>query len=289
MSGVLVSVVIPARNATATIGQQLEALSRQSVPVDEVIVVDNASTDGLADLVGAFAANNSGPTRFGVVHCAQPGVNHARNAGVQAAVGQYILLCDADDVVDADWSAALVDCLRSHRLVGGATVPFTTSLSTAALLSLLRDGSRNLPPVDRRLWNLQTAIGCNLGFHRSLWEELHGFDVRINGSLDENEFVFRARLHGVELALCDRAVVAYRRDTSLKKKLRRAYQEGHNRSLLRRLGKEASLPGKPDGASSARRTPVSINGLLGSLARGAGAMSASSLLAPFRRTRRHPG
>lgn len=289
MSGVQVSVVIPARNATATIGQQLEALSRQSVPVDEVIVVDNASTDGLADLVRAFAANNSGPTRFRVVHCAQPGVNHARNAGVQAAVGQYILLCDADDVVDADWSAALVDCLRSHRLVGGATVPFTTTLSTAALLSLLRDGSRNLPPVDRRLWNLQTAIGCNLGFHRSLWEELHGFDVRINGSLDENELVFRARLHGVELALCDRAVVAYRRDTSLKKKLRRAYQEGHNGSLLRRIGKQAGLPDRHEALGGGGRSPISVNGLLGSLARGAGALSASGLLAPFRRTQRRRG
>lgn len=288
MSAEQVSVVIPARNATATIGLQLEALAHQSVPVDEVIVVDNASTDGLAELVRAFAAERSGPTRFRVVHCAERGVNHARNAGVRAALGSYILLCDADDVVDPAWAAELVNGLRSHRLVGGATVPFTTALSANQIEVLLRSGRRILPQVDERLWNLQSAIGCNLGFRRSLWEELGGFDVRIDGSLDENEFVFRARLRGVELALCPNAVVAYRRDSSRSKKLRRAYQEGRNRKMLQRLGVRAGLDTRPTLRRSGNRLPSSVNELLGDVARFAGALDATTEHWPLRRARRRP-
>lgn len=288
-----ISVVIPARNATGTIGLQLRALDRQTVPPAEVIIVDNASTDGLGDFVRRFAEAHRGATAFRVVECKTLGVNWARNAGVQVASGQIVLLCDADDVVAPDWVEAMQKCLASHRLVGGVTVPFLSSNDDKhdkddkddALFARLSGTPRNIPRVRGDLWGLQTAIGANLGFHRSLWEQLGGFDVRINGSLDENEFVFRAALAGSALHLCPDALVAYRRNPSQRKRVRRAYQEGANRHHIRRTGRAAGLRrGDTLGSVSAhivsRRATVrqlTVSGALGWLARTAGGASAATL------------
>ena len=92
-----VSVIIPAFNAADTIVPCLESV----VPgADEVILVDDGSTDGTADLVRkAFP---------GVLVLQQPngGVSAARNAGLDAATGDYVAFVDADDRLFPDALAA---------------------------------------------------------------------------------------------------------------------------------------------------------------------------------------
>ncbi|WP_029351086.1 glycosyltransferase family A protein [Bosea sp. 117] len=90
MSGI--SVVIPAFNASATILETLASVAAQSLPPDEVILIDDGSTDGTADLV-----RRSFPS---VAVIAQPnaGAAAASNAGVRRARGALIALLDSDDL-----------------------------------------------------------------------------------------------------------------------------------------------------------------------------------------------
>jgi glycosyltransferase involved in cell wall biosynthesis len=85
------SVVIPAWNAAAWIGDALASLAAQGVPVGEVLVVDDGSTDGTAAAAGR---------RPGVRVLARPhrGPAAARNAGILAAAGRLVAFLDADDV-----------------------------------------------------------------------------------------------------------------------------------------------------------------------------------------------
>ncbi|WP_188964128.1 glycosyltransferase [Deinococcus aquiradiocola] len=98
------TVVIPARNEQEVLPALLAALQRQTFPPDEVIVVDNGSTDGTADVAARHGAR--------VLHCARPGVAFARQAGLEAAHGEWVATTDADSEPDAAWLATLDAAVR---------------------------------------------------------------------------------------------------------------------------------------------------------------------------------
>jgi glycosyltransferase involved in cell wall biosynthesis len=89
---VAISVVIPCYNGARFLRETLESVARQTYPADEVIVVDDGSTDASA----AVAASFGPPVR--VLRQANQGESVARNNGIAAAAGDWIALLDADDL-----------------------------------------------------------------------------------------------------------------------------------------------------------------------------------------------
>lgn len=103
-----ISVVIPVHNAEPYLAQTLGSALDQTHPPAEVIVVDDASTDGSVALAGRFAAAE--PT----VRLVSSGAGHAsraRNLGAQLATGDAIMFLDADDVLAPDALSALAAAL----------------------------------------------------------------------------------------------------------------------------------------------------------------------------------
>lgn len=96
----LVSIIIPCYNAAETLEQCLQSCFEQKYPTLEIIVVNNHSTDETEHLLARYQATAQRP--FKVLHCAQPGANQARNAGLVAASGEYIQWLDADDQLSPD-------------------------------------------------------------------------------------------------------------------------------------------------------------------------------------------
>src|SRR5439155_12779705 len=97
---VRVSVVIPVRDGAASLPPLLDALAAQTLRREEfeVIVVDNASTDGTADVARAAGAR--------VVSEAIANRSRARNAGFAAAQTDLIAFTDGDCVPDPRWLEA---------------------------------------------------------------------------------------------------------------------------------------------------------------------------------------
>jgi glycosyltransferase involved in cell wall biosynthesis len=95
-----VSVVIPARNDAAMLARSLEALARQTRTPDEIVVVDNGSSDATAAIAAAAGAR--------VVTEPIPGIPRASSAGYDAARSDLIARIDADSVPPADWLAKAV-------------------------------------------------------------------------------------------------------------------------------------------------------------------------------------
>ena len=109
-----VSVIIPAFNAAETLSPLLDALEKQTRPPDEIIVVDDCSTDDTAAEAASLGA-------VVVSHAINQGPGPARNTGVAAAASEVLLFTDADCVPPPDWIA------RSLRFMRERSVRVTTS------------------------------------------------------------------------------------------------------------------------------------------------------------------
>lgn len=92
-----ISVVIPAYNAAATLGRALDSVRAQTLRVAEVLVVDDGSADGTAELV---RARGDLPVRL-IAAGQRGGAARARNLGIAEARADYIAFLDADD----EWSS----------------------------------------------------------------------------------------------------------------------------------------------------------------------------------------
>jgi glycosyltransferase involved in cell wall biosynthesis len=92
-----VSIVVPAYNAGAFIGETLESLSNQTFRDFEIVVVDDGSTDDTADQVERMAAAAPLAGHLQLIRQANGGPSSARNRGIAAARGAYVGFLDADD------------------------------------------------------------------------------------------------------------------------------------------------------------------------------------------------
>ena len=201
----MISVVIPCRDGAGVLAKQLDALLAQETSAEfEIVVADNGSTDGTADLVRSYA-----DPRVRVVDAGRaPGANVARNVGIIASKGEYVLLTDADDVVHAGWIEAY------HRaFMGGAQAV------GGGLDRILADGT--VLARERRLYPALGrkdvfANGTNCGFTRELFYRVHGFDEWFKGGADEVDFFWRAAEAGFMLELVPDAVVSKVQRTDLK-------------------------------------------------------------------------
>ena len=85
-----VSVVIPAYNSEEFIGEAIQSVQAQTLPVSEIIVVDDGSSDRTAEVARELGAT--------VIQQPHRGISAARNAGIRAATQEWIALHDADDI-----------------------------------------------------------------------------------------------------------------------------------------------------------------------------------------------
>ncbi|MFH1810512.1 MAG: glycosyltransferase [Pseudomonadota bacterium] len=97
------SIIIPAYNASRTLGKLLESIQREFPADTEVIVVDDRSTDDTVQVVQRYP----GVQLLALEHNRGPG--HARNRGVAASTGEILIFLDADVVLCADFRGALVE------------------------------------------------------------------------------------------------------------------------------------------------------------------------------------
>lgn len=127
----LVSVIIPTYNRRHLIMETLDSVAAQTYRPIELIVVDDGSTDGTADAVGAWieAVDESQwkGLHFNLIRKPNGGENHARNVGLAAAQGEFIQFLDSDDLLHPEKIRLHVAKLREDdRLdfVYSACTPF---------------------------------------------------------------------------------------------------------------------------------------------------------------------
>lgn len=94
----LVTVIVPVYNVEKFLAECIQSVCAQTYSHLEIILVDDGSADGSGRLCDVFAQRDG---RIRVIHQANSGVSAARNAGLDAAKGDYIYFVDGDDWVSA--------------------------------------------------------------------------------------------------------------------------------------------------------------------------------------------
>ena len=102
-----VSVIVPVHDLRSLLEETVRSVQAQTCPDWELLLVDDGSTDGSGDLCDRLQCEDA---RIRALHGPHAGVSHARNAGLDAAGGEWILFLDGDDLLETN---ALEACLRA--------------------------------------------------------------------------------------------------------------------------------------------------------------------------------
>jgi glycosyltransferase involved in cell wall biosynthesis len=190
----LVSVIVPARDAQLTLPRTLASLRAQRLDGDyEVIVVDDGSTDGTAEVVAA----HSGAVKL--LRSEPHGPAQARNLGVEHAKARAFAFCDADVFPTEGWLQAGVTALQHADIVQGRVLP---------------DPETPLGPFDRTIWvssNGGLWEAANLFVTRATFERVGGFEEWIRprrgkALAEDMWFGYRALRAGARAGFCPDAL-----------------------------------------------------------------------------------
>ncbi|MDV6278277.1 glycosyltransferase family 2 protein [Rhodococcus erythropolis] len=166
MTNVTLSVVIPACNESEYIEKCIEALISQGEYVDEIIVVDNNSSDDTPDLIEKYRKESS---KVQLLSESRPGVVYARNRGFDAASGDIIGRIDADTIVGKDWAVAVHEFFERHdefSCVTGLTYLYESPIAGLQRRWInWRLGRRGQDAVR----SVVAVPGSNMAMRRSAW------------------------------------------------------------------------------------------------------------------------
>lgn len=232
MTAPVVSVVIAARNAAATIEACLRSLAAQTFTAHEVLVVDDGSSDDTGSLARTLGAR--------VIRTSGTGASAARNLGVAATRGHIVAFTDADCTVTPTWLEALVTALETTGAagVGGPQRNvFPPGISSAEafdaffrLASVVSDytrtggGARQVPH----------NASCNSAYRKAAFDEVGGFAAGLWPGEDV-DLDLRLRDRGGVLMFVPEAVVHHHRPGTLPwfRRMMRRYGAAERRVVQR--------------------------------------------------------
>jgi glycosyltransferase involved in cell wall biosynthesis len=124
-----ISILICSHNGAKNLQLTLEHIARQQIAAElswEVLLIDNASTDGTAEKAAGIWAKLSVPVSFRIVKEPRPGKNNAIDTGLALAKYAYVLVCDDDNWLSYNYLQIAFDIMESNDqigILGGQGVP----------------------------------------------------------------------------------------------------------------------------------------------------------------------
>ncbi len=194
---VLISVIIPVRNEAGCLPLLLEDLNRQTLEKAsfEVLLVDDASTDGTADLARDFV--KTGNINLCLLEsdgdrAASP-KKRAISTAIQSAKGKYIVTTDGDCRVGENWLSAIASCFENTgaKCVSGPVtftneVRATDYLQTVEFSSLVGSGACAIAAGYPNMCN-----GANFAYEKAVFFEVGGFDGVDHVASGDDEFLLQ--------------------------------------------------------------------------------------------------
>ena len=193
-----VSVVITTWNQARFLSDAIESVLGQTVPADEIVVIDDGSTDDARGVALRYAA-----VRY--VRQENLGLSRARNAGLQAARGRFVIFLDADDRLLPEALEAGIACMEAHpecafvsghyRMIDGEGRPIPS-------------GSRSCVAADHYLELLRDnyiGMHATVLYRREVLEQVGGFDPAFRACEDYELYLRIARTRPVR---CHEKLVA---------------------------------------------------------------------------------
>ena len=158
----MITLVVPIYNMAQYLPRCVDSLLRQTCRDFEIVLVDDGSTDASGAMCDRYAADHPGHIR--VIHKENGGLSSARNAGIDAARGEFVIFPDPDDWIEPNYVEAFLHhqrlyradlvCLGHYVDTDDASVPAGSGKETSLLEGA--DGQRSLllgPRMQGFSWN----------------------------------------------------------------------------------------------------------------------------------------
>ena len=198
----LLSIVIPAYNAAAYLDECLSSCIRQNLPAEkyEIIIINDGSTDATQQIAEKWEASYR---NIKIISQENKGLSLARNAGIDAASGKYIMFVDSDDVIAENCLEAIaerciaenLDMLRfcaANMTESGAQRRFSyNDVSVKAGKEMLKEKFQVCAPF--AVYRKEFLEANTLKFHPGVYHE-------------DNEFTPRAYYHAKRAASVDELI-----------------------------------------------------------------------------------
>jgi GT2 family glycosyltransferase len=219
------SVIIPVYNGVQTLPACLKALQAQTRPPDEIIVVDDGSTDGTARLAQQFAVT--------VLSQANAGPAAARNYGARLAQGDILLFTDADCIPAPDWVERMAVPFADPTIVG-AKGEYRTRQRELVARFVQQEYQDRYDRMDRQR-QIDFVDTYAAAYRRSVFLDTGGFDSTFpTASVEDQEFSFRLATQGYRLVYVPGAIVYHHHDRTLAEYFHRKYWIGYWKALVMR-------------------------------------------------------
>lgn len=175
----MISIIVPVYNALSTLGHCIESIIAQPYSDFELLLVNDGSTDNSGAICNDYACQD---TRVKVIHQQNQGASLARRNGIAQARGEYLAFVDADDFLEEDCLARLMDALDLHPDVKIAACGVAKHRKGEAyeILSLDAVSVIDSDELHRRFFGYDFWGFWGKLYHRSVFDDVYFPDYTIN-------------------------------------------------------------------------------------------------------------
>lgn len=213
------SIIIPSYNQVDYLKQCVDSIGRHTDLTYEIIIVDNASTDGTAEYLNGVG----GRVRYRILE-KNRGFAGATNIGMMMAKGTTLVLLNNDTIVTARWLNNMLNCLNSDPKIG-MVGPVTNYISGEQRIEVPYTKVKDMPrfaqhfniPDPSKWQQTDRLAGFCLLLRRELWERTgfldEGYEV---GNYEDDDYNIRVRLQGYLLVIARDTFIHHYGSVSMK-------------------------------------------------------------------------
>lgn len=203
----MISVVVCSYNGSATIRDTMEGLTKLAYPNYEVIVINDGSTDNLAEIVAEYPVK--------LISTKNQGLSNARNRGLLEAKGEIVAYIDDDAYPDKYWLHYLATAFSRSDFggIGGPNIAPPEDGPIADCVANAPGGPIHVLSSDTIAEHIP---GCNMAFRKEALLRIGGLDPIFRAAGDDVDLCWRIQDAGYQIGFHAAAVVWHHRRNSIK-------------------------------------------------------------------------
>jgi len=216
------SVIVPTHNRVDSLARTLESLFRQDFSDNEIIVVDDGSSDGTAEYCSKLQSEG----RIRYIRQSNSGPAVARNAGLKAARGTLVAFTDDDCVLPVDWLRRYNEHFQQNDIaaVGGPTRTGILSNPYADANDIIVNFLKTA--INSTKHDVPFLTTNNTAYRKMELERISGFDERFSIGAEERDVNYRLRQAGGTLVYDPSIVVEHNNNANFTTFVRHQFDQG---------------------------------------------------------------